>query len=148
MSCCLLFYASSSAMPSSISAISFSRNRITSYNVCYTKLLRIHESMEFLHIKSTFGIAISQNRSGYEKRPGFPAFFRFIAPETRLRPSPRRVITSYSIHYTKLYEKESRRRRSTPFWTTSISMSTGWISSPSRRVARRLRHANARKFRW
>ena len=50
--------------------------RITSYNVCYTKLLRFHDR--------------TLPRSD-------PSQFR--CPLRR-----RRVITSYSIHYTKLYE--------------------------------------------
>ena len=57
--------------------------RITSYNVCYTKLLRAHEAGK--------GIVIVVNKWDlYEKDN--TATLRFT------------VITSYSIHYTKLYE--------------------------------------------
>ena len=52
-------------------------NRITSYNVCYTKLLRLRRG----------------GRHGDETRAGLPGAGRIS------------VITSYSIHYTKLYEK-------------------------------------------
>ena len=54
------------------------RPRITSYNVCYTKLLR------------------SLRRSRADRRPNVRA--------GRLRRGARTVITSYSIHYTKLYD--------------------------------------------
>ena len=59
-------------------------NRITSYNVCYTKLLRSFKS--FLIVPT--------------------AFSKFEVNKKRL------VITSYSIHYTKLYEAACSSRRS------------------------------------
>ena len=76
--------------------------RITSYNVCYTKLLRFTGDW------------------GFQAEPVFAAMQTRISTEAegdawiaRLNDVPRyfaenvanmRVITSYSIHYTKLYE--------------------------------------------
>ena len=59
-------------------------DRITSYNVCYTKLLRS---------------CTAPRPRGWPKR--------------QLRPPDyhKGVITSYSIHYTKLYEERQGRRR-------------------------------------
>ena len=57
--------------------------RITSYNVCYTKLLRL----------SPVGVGALHERGD----PGLQA-------KGHERENTRRVITSYSIHYTKLYE--------------------------------------------
>ena len=50
-------------------------NRITSYNVCYTKLLRLTQEVKILNLSD-----ISQEIADF-------------------------VITSYSIHYTKLYDE-------------------------------------------
>ena len=65
----------------------FSKNdaafRITSYNVCYTKLLR-PDSPGF---RGAVAAPISEPHKGLPKSSG---------DET--------VITSYSIHYTKLYD--------------------------------------------
>ena len=57
-----------------------SRSRITSYNVCYTKLLRVQGA----------GVA------------------RAVAHENHVARDDARalVITSYSIHYTKLYDSD------------------------------------------
>ena len=58
-----------------------SKNRITSYNVCYTKLLREISGNDI----GNFSIQTYVADQSYFKLYGF-------------------VITSYSIHYTKLYE--------------------------------------------
>ena len=62
-------------------ALTLAAARITSYNVCYTKLLR----------SSTPRSARCSARSSASRRS---------PPRSRTRP----VITSYSIHYTKLYD--------------------------------------------
>ena len=67
--------------------------RITSYNVCYTKLLR-YEGKEV----AIQGDIISLIASLYERQAFIEA--------TTLPSAPIIVITSYSIHYTKLYEKQ------------------------------------------
>ena len=64
-------------------------NRITSYNVCYTKLLRntfIEKNSEKKLLVTFYGINI-EDRLRYLITTKYP-----------------NVITSYSIHYTKLYE--------------------------------------------
>ena len=71
--------------------------RITSYNVCYTKLLRIAGTGEWI--------------DQYGRPPQDP-----IAPNRRgISPNTIgqfvSVITSYSIHYTKLYDSTSARVR-------------------------------------
>ena len=63
-------------------------DRITSYNVCYTKLLRAAKQRD---------ISVSEFFAKNRHLLGFD------------NPS---VITSYSIHYTKLYDGDVRRRRS------------------------------------
>ena len=67
--------------------------RITSYNVCYTKLLRIG-TIEFPPLWS---LGFQQCRYSY-----YPdSRVKEIADTFRLKKI---VITSYSIHYTKLYD--------------------------------------------
>ena len=81
-------------------------NRITSYNVCYTKLLRQtfnlkgllkHKYFENWHGRIEFYGPVKSRLAAWVNSKGwFP---------DRLRPRiPCTVITSYSIHYTKLYE--------------------------------------------
>ena len=64
----------------------WNKARITSYNVCYTKLLR--------------PAAGARARTPRSRRSGWRS--------CRWRPPPHRVITSYSIHYTKLYDPGGR----------------------------------------
>ena len=64
------------------------KSRITSYNVCYTKLLRCQAAP----LAKTPAIDSPQ-------LPHFP-FVRFCD----MMENPILVITSYSIHYTKLYD--------------------------------------------
>ena len=69
--------------------------RITSYNVCYTKLLRTHSHEDH------YG-AIGRLWSKL-KCPIYATQFTSELINSRLDESSL-VITSYSIHYTKLYE--------------------------------------------
>ena len=92
-------------------SLSYQSDRITSYNVCYTKLLR-HAA----------GIALSTNLPTYVLDP----YFNEVREITEFSQKLKRkatlavykaaeaksfgiivglVITSYSIHYTKLYDR-------------------------------------------
>ena len=90
-------------------------SRITSYNVCYTKLLRtsddfVHDQVLPTITKKTVNF-INENANG--EKPFF-IYVPFSAPHTPILPTDEfkgksgldniYVITSYSIHYTKLYE--------------------------------------------
>ena len=78
------------------------RPRITSYNVCYTKLLRSAPARAFFMLASTpfaeptgiFGSIPPWNKAQLP-------FWSGVLTQRRTLSS---VITSYSIHYTKLYE--------------------------------------------
>ena len=81
--------------------------RITSYNVCYTKLLRArrrgHNDRGFVE----YTRAAPTKWAPYNRttvRSGTAPFLQSLAPVMS-------VITSYSIHYTKLYDPSRRRRR-------------------------------------
>ena len=82
------------------------RSRITSYNVCYTKLLR--EKIKNGRLAQWEWENFNRKLKVLEDAPIFiddtPALsiFEFRAKCRRLKI----VITSYSIHYTKLYENE------------------------------------------
>ena len=102
-------------------------NRITSYNVCYTKLLRKERIRHFVSKKAfdmdglgkklveqlvdaklvnSFADLFHLNRdilAGLE-RMGLKSADNIIAA---IEQSKTVVITSYSIHYTKLYESSS-----------------------------------------
>ena len=65
--------------------------RITSYNVCYTKLLRVFHHQYLLRDGKPYIIEITRRCSGD----------LYPVP---VQPATGVVITSYSIHYTKLYE--------------------------------------------
>ena len=74
--------------------------RITSYNVCYTKLLRIQSKRyQALAFKGMNHESIIRQL----KQP-IPMSIATHRGTERVNLSPI-VITSYSIHYTKLYEK-------------------------------------------
>ena len=91
-------------------------NRITSYNVCYTKLLRLRVAhLGTSSVRYEIGLfVLGENEAcagGYfvhvfvdrnSRRP-VPIPDTIRAALTRLQVS---VITSYSIHYTKLYEMQ------------------------------------------
>ena len=71
--------------------------RITSYNVCYTKLLR-GANLDFGTLKDPHTAAeLERTALGVSVGYGFKKLNLASAVEYR-------VITSYSIHYTKLYE--------------------------------------------
>ena len=73
--------------------------RITSYNVCYTKLLRLlKRDKQAASTKTTGGQTISKNPLELRTATIFGLLF---------------VITSYSIHYTKLYDTRFHARRTT-----------------------------------
>ena len=81
--------------------------RITSYNVCYTKLLRgyspkVQQVIDLLPVLSrTDSSVLITGETGTGKDQ---------MAEIIHQNSPRnRVITSYSIHYTKLYDKKSSK---------------------------------------
>ena len=106
--------------------------RITSYNVCYTKLLRviaasgtlaqiIPPSLVLIVLADQLGLSVGDMYAG-ALIPGlmlmvFYAVFIFIVtlvrpawvpalpPEARTLKGGKLVITSYSIHYTKLYDQ-------------------------------------------
>ena len=80
------------------------RFRITSYNVCYTKLLR-HRRERHRHQ----GIGGGRAHSGEDRNraDGIPGQGGLQQHRLRLQL----VITSYSIHYTKLYEDVGARRQ-------------------------------------
>ena len=66
--------------------------RITSYNVCYTKLLRSITAACRPPCCSLQRLSLRQHITSLPKVCSVPIFFTAF------------VITSYSIHYTKLYE--------------------------------------------
>ena len=76
------------------------RARITSYNVCYTKLLRPALKVAVVGHTDTTG-AFTYNLDLSRRRA-----------ESMVNELIRAhgVITSYSIHYTKLYDRAFRRR--------------------------------------
>ena len=92
--------------------------RITSYNVCYTKLLRYVLNPDTLRSRDSLRtIADSLDR---ERRKAEGLDEQEMSTEDKMAEMFRkrrphgRVITSYSIHYTKLYENIRRRCESPP----------------------------------
>ena len=88
--------------------------RITSYNVCYTKLLRKGKGYE----------PAEKDPIGYHGVPKFN-------PEEDCLPkaanaTPTFVITSYSIHYTKLYDALVRMNHENDFVVTHEMLLTGY----------------------
>ena len=81
-------------------------SRITSYNVCYTKLLRDEVLVElFLPGREfTVGILGEAALPVGEIVPRTPPVCVVSASPSVSRGSASGVITSYSIHYTKLYD--------------------------------------------
>ena len=77
--------------------------RITSYNVCYTKLLR-----SFVYMSDAYLFAA-------------PRETRNALSSSYMTVDTRPVITSYSIHYTKLYDSTPRRVGSVREQSTSPS---------------------------
>ena len=107
----------------------FTRTRITSYNVCYTKLLRCRHNLNYWRRQPYLGIGAGAHSffpDNWGSRWQIPndlehyqeALRNSTDPaqclETFTRDSAMRetvylVITSYSIHYTKLYESAGAR---------------------------------------
>ena len=81
------------------------RFRITSYNVCYTKLLRCNRAAPVWRIHFRSGLTPQRHTADSSKEI-------CIGPATELHDYI--VITSYSIHYTKLYEATCWSRPCTP----------------------------------
>ena len=78
-------------------------SRITSYNVCYTKLLRIYDPYYpdmFFNDAQNDELILRRLDGGKDGQSNGMASRNF-PPRTLLAGN---VITSYSIHYTKLYE--------------------------------------------
>ena len=82
--------------------------RITSYNVCYTKLLRNHDikTLEYTPLQVKKAITWNWQAKKAQLQNAIKMLFRL---EEIPRPDDAAdaiVITSYSIHYTKLYESK------------------------------------------
>ena len=71
--------------------------RITSYNVCYTKLLRITTNGPDISVY--YDLANNSNPDKFVLKGKAALGAEFYIPS--------HVITSYSIHYTKLYDMKS-----------------------------------------
>ena len=86
-----------------LSAVIPAEHRITSYNVCYTKLLRaiLLRSGELVAVLEESASATVTITSA---RPFDILEERFLAEGMKERFN---VITSYSIHYTKLYDTQA-----------------------------------------
>ena len=91
--------------------------RITSYNVCYTKLLRVQRRTVSLcaRFPSTLPGEVRWLLLGR------PKYERRVYKAWRLNNRRAGVITSYSIHYTKLYESAVRGLGSSSSGETSLS---------------------------
>ena len=82
--------------------------RITSYNVCYTKLLRtlFDNNVQFQSIE--FKKMLLEHELKLKALPPFTvdpnSQMIGVVPKELYDEAFRLVITSYSIHYTKLYE--------------------------------------------
>ena len=87
-------------------------NRITSYNVCYTKLLRVSLELLTKNDCSLCDIAKATLDKVLPDYPGVRLSTTDIETDAQLFATYKEkipvlsVITSYSIHYTKLYDKE------------------------------------------
>ena len=114
-------------MPGRSPIASLAASRITSYNVCYTKLLRLLPGESDKQSKLKLDVLLSQGSIGNDE-PRFcvedrnPSFDKGELAEQMVKDAlpgiltktpqkleytvrnVNRVITSYSIHYTKLYD--------------------------------------------
>ena len=75
--------------------------RITSYNVCYTKLLRNDEAQKIIEELGKLKAEIPQLETELEAAQAKIDEYLVVIPNFI-------VITSYSIHYTKLYDWHQR----------------------------------------
>ena len=80
-------------------------DRITSYNVCYTKLLRVSDTMQTFDPR-VYAVGECVQHRGICYGLVAPLFEQAKVAANHLANLgiARYVITSYSIHYTKLYE--------------------------------------------
>ena len=76
------------------------KSRITSYNVCYTKLLRFDKAGAYA-IQGLAAAMVRRIAGSYSNVVGLPLC---EVVEALTAAGLTSVITSYSIHYTKLYD--------------------------------------------
>ena len=89
--------------------------RITSYNVCYTKLLRDVPSSDGVCGRGERGGGGSRRRAEQRRKNHLIQKSRVVVLVLAAVAVGLVVITSYSIHYTKLYEGLCARGRSATF---------------------------------
>ena len=87
--------------------------RITSYNVCYTKLLREYRKLLETYFGPGMRFEAESDLEGM-RIPHFYNAFYVYKYATGISASLALVITSYSIHYTKLYDSSIRPRKRVP----------------------------------
>ena len=90
--------------------------RITSYNVCYTKLLRPDPRPVYLPSRIGFRKLVHAHRL---HETGLHLLQHGALDRSQLFAEDLAVITSYSIHYTKLYEERRpcpKRRMATLYY--------------------------------
>ena len=88
-------------------------HRITSYNVCYTKLLRSGSGLNNMGMSTRYCIYVQYNAfrvlHASRRSRGREGLIQKPLAAKRVRTSSgTSVITSYSIHYTKLYDWPDR----------------------------------------
>ena len=105
--------------------------RITSYNVCYTKLLRyIFNYMLtalircYIEFQARYKQFIDEDRQ-FLISDFYTQILKRQTPENTFIEEVVTVITSYSIHYTKLYDKKDYKKA-----IKSLSTTCGWVLMP------------------
>ena len=89
-------------------------SRITSYNVCYTKLLRVTVELDWRVGKDAPRGAVEVDGVDVRRwhlptlRRGIGLVLQVGSPLEKVGRKRMPVITSYSIHYTKLYDSTPR----------------------------------------
>ena len=91
--------------------------RITSYNVCYTKLLRTYASLR-------------QQISFYKNPNTITDLLNLVEVVGRKKDSNPLVITSYSIHYTKLYDYTVERVSGFEAYSRVARVKKGELNNP------------------